>query len=178
MTQPAMDESAVEELFDAMTGLTRTLRSAAHRWPVETNGIRRTDVVLLRMISIEGECRPGDVAAKLGLAPSVISRQLAALERDGVISRRPDPQDGRAGLVSVTELGRTRLAQIRRDYVAFLRTQLVGWDHDRTTEAVRLLRELTEVLVAQPGSAAPAAPQTDRTTPTAPDTRTTPKDPA
>lgn len=151
-----MDESAVEALFEAMTGLTRSLRSAAHRWPVETQGVRRTDVVLLRMLANEGECRPGDLAARLALAPSVISRQLAALERDGMIDRRPDPEDGRAGLVQLTELGTQRLREIRRSYVAVLRTRLEGWDHDKALSAVTLLSELTDVIMSQPAGV-PAA---------------------
>lgn len=42
-----------------------------------------------------------------------MSRQLRALEVLGLVAREPDPADGRASLVGLTEEGRERFLRVR-----------------------------------------------------------------
>ncbi len=42
-----------------------------------------------------------------------MSRQLRALEDLGLVAREPDPADGRARLVHLTEEGRSRVGRVR-----------------------------------------------------------------
>ena len=61
--------------------------------------------------------RRGRAAARQPLAeavhadPSTLSRQVSALAEQGLISREPDPADGRATLLAITAAGRTVFAE-------------------------------------------------------------------
>lgn len=50
--------------------------------------------------------RPSELAARSGLSKQNLNHLLNDLEKMGYISRCPDPEDGRAKLVYVTEKGR------------------------------------------------------------------------
>jgi DNA-binding MarR family transcriptional regulator len=66
--------------------------------------------------------RLGDLAAKEGVAPPTLSRIVASLVDGGYVQRTPDPNDGRAFLVTATEEGArvasglysTRLRELQR----------------------------------------------------------------
>ncbi|HEX5403497.1 MAG TPA: MarR family transcriptional regulator [Pseudonocardiaceae bacterium] len=66
--------------------------------------------------------RLGDLAAKEGVAPPTLSRIVASLVGGGYVRRTPDPNDGRASLVTPTEEGQrvatglysTRLRELQR----------------------------------------------------------------
>jgi DNA-binding MarR family transcriptional regulator len=94
----------------------------------------------------DGEQRCSTLAATLGIDVSVASRQVAALERAGYVERRPDPRDGRASLLRLTDTGSAALATtrvLRNDWAA---SALADWDEDdavRFSELVeRLLHDL------------------------------------
>jgi DNA-binding MarR family transcriptional regulator len=49
------------------------------------------------------------LAALQRLRPQSLTRLIAALERKGMIMRRPDPDDGRSRLIEITRSGRESL---------------------------------------------------------------------
>jgi len=59
--------------------------------------------MVLRCIAVEGPMRSSLLAERLESDPSTVSRQIAALVRDGLVERRADPVDGRATLLVLTE---------------------------------------------------------------------------
>lgn len=82
---------------------------------------------LLTQLHHAGPQRPSDLAGYVGVGKATIGRQLKPLEALGLIRRLPDPDDGRAHLVDLTDAGRTRLAavrDVRRDHLADL---LAAW---------------------------------------------------
>lgn len=66
--------------------------------------------------------RLGDLAAREGVAPPTLSRIVSSLVEGGYVRRMPDPNDGRASLVTATEEGArvatglysTRLRELQR----------------------------------------------------------------
>jgi DNA-binding MarR family transcriptional regulator len=58
-----------------------------------------------------GGATPRDVRARLGLDSGYVSRMIGALERDGLIVRRPNPADRRTPLLTTTAKGRARLRE-------------------------------------------------------------------
>ena len=137
---PSLDSA--EQLATGMDRLTRAMRSLAHRWDRTETAMRRSDVMLLRWLCDNGESRPGDIAETMGLNASVISRQLAALQADGLVSRRQDPDDGRADLVRLSSAGADRLAEVRQVYVARVRRVIDDWDDDTTRRTAQQLLDL------------------------------------
>lgn len=55
-----------------------------------------------------------ELADEFGLDKSTMSRQVAPLLRLGLVGRRPDPADGRAFLLELTEEGERRLGEASR----------------------------------------------------------------
>jgi len=56
-----------------------------------------------------GKLRRVDLADKLGLTQSAVTRILLPLEKIGLVSRHPDPNDARVGYAALTKTGRTLL---------------------------------------------------------------------
>lgn len=50
-----------------------------------------------------------DVAERLALTASGVTRALLPLEKIGLVSRQPDPRDARVGYAAITETGQTLL---------------------------------------------------------------------
>jgi DNA-binding MarR family transcriptional regulator len=84
----------------------------------------------LGVLSDEGALRLGRLAQLLGVDPSVASRHVAHAQECGLITRSPDPEDGRAWLLALTDEGRERLAAHRSAREAWLDQALDGWTDD------------------------------------------------
>ena len=91
---------------------------------------------LLARVSSCGPIRIGALALALGLDNSTITPQLQRLEREGLISRQPDPGDRRAALVEITRSGERVLARLQSSRQALLHEKLRDWPiADRETVA-------------------------------------------
>ncbi|MFF4352769.1 MarR family winged helix-turn-helix transcriptional regulator [Streptomyces sp. NPDC001530] len=89
-----------------------------------------------------GRQRATELAAYIGVGKATMSRQLRALEDLGLVAREPDPADGRAWLVHLTEEGRVRFRKVREARRARYVRQLAGWDPREVAELARLLHQL------------------------------------
>lgn len=56
-----------------------------------------------------GRLRRVDLAERLGLSPSGVTRTLLPLEKIGLVTRQPDPHDARVGYAAVTQVGEEML---------------------------------------------------------------------
>jgi DNA-binding MarR family transcriptional regulator len=100
---------------------------------------------LLVRLEEAGEQRATELAAYFGVGKATMSRQLRALEELGLITRRPDPADGRASLVDLTEEGRTRFSAVRSARREQYVKKLEGWDRAEIAELARLLHRLNSL---------------------------------
>ena len=90
--------------------------------------------------------RAHDVGLALGLHKSTMSRTIAVLESLGLLERVPDPEDARARLLTLTEVGEKSLNQAisaRRERVA---ETLGRWNAADLRELSRLLAKLNDDL--------------------------------
>jgi len=60
-----------------------------------------------------GKLRRVDLADRLGLTASGVTRALLPLEKIGLVGREPDPRDARVGFAVITDAGRTLHADAR-----------------------------------------------------------------
>ena len=131
-------ETVSRELVSLVRGL-RELHSTitdVSRYPVDASGA----AVLSRLDEL-GPSRLSTLAAVLCLDLSTVSRQVPGLERQGWVARRRDPDDHRAQLLELTELGRDVLADVRRSRVGVLTSLLPDWtDAELQTFAAQLSR--------------------------------------
>ncbi|MFC6147839.1 MULTISPECIES: MarR family winged helix-turn-helix transcriptional regulator [Mumia] len=148
MTLVLTDETA-ERVAAALGKLGRVLRSSAHRWDRLDIGVRRTDVPLLRRLQHDGEQRLSDLAEPQCVSVSVISRQVAALEHDGLVERRVDPTDARVVLIRLSDSGRERLADITRRYATFVHRALDEFDDSEARRMAELIDLAAERMSAE-----------------------------
>ncbi|KAB1069567.1 MarR family winged helix-turn-helix transcriptional regulator [Methylobacterium planeticum] len=78
------------------------------------SGLRATQHALLSTIDALGAPTMGLLAERLVMDLSGLGHTLKPLARDGLIARLPDTRDRRARRVTLTELGRTKLAETTR----------------------------------------------------------------
>lgn len=97
---------------------------------------------LLLMIADSGSVRAMDVADRTGLDKSTVSRQVAALVALDLLERAPDPDDGRARLIQLSESGAQRLRQARERRSEKLRAEFAQWSTGDLVEFSRLLSKL------------------------------------
>ena len=99
-------DATADALGDAVVSLVRAYRHAL-RHPVAS---ALPDLELALLLG-EGELRLEELAARRGVCQSVVSRQVGELEARGLVVRRRDPADRRAGLIQLTAAGRELLAE-------------------------------------------------------------------
>lgn len=80
-----------------------------------------------------------DVAGSLGLAKPTVSVSLRRLERQGLVSRRPHPQDQRAVQLSLTAAGQRLYEEVLRFRRRLAAEMLAGLDAAEQEEFLRLL---------------------------------------
>ncbi|MEW1900766.1 MarR family transcriptional regulator [Streptomyces sp. NPDC086147] len=86
-----------------------------------------------------GSQRATELAGYFGVGKATMSRQLRALEDLGLVARDPDPADGRASLVRLTEEGRNRFRRVRDARRERYVRKLADWDRAEVAELARLL---------------------------------------
>nr|WP_263973119.1 MarR family transcriptional regulator [Streptomyces dioscori] len=97
---------------------------------------------LLVRLEERGRQRATELAAYIGVGKATMSRQLRALEELGLVAREPDPADGRAWLVHLTDVGRERFGTVRDARRARYVRELANWDRGEVAELARLLHRL------------------------------------
>ena len=79
---------------------------------------------------------------------STVSRQVSTLVDLGFVTRGPDPDDGRAQALALTDEGRTLLHAIRDDRDRWLQGLLADWDDAAVVEFSSHLRHFASDLEA------------------------------
>jgi DNA-binding MarR family transcriptional regulator len=130
-------DAAVDELADAVSTLVRAWRSAGRRVPGEAH----STLAMLQVAGLldDGEHRLGELAGLRGVDRSVVSRQVGELQARGLVCRRPDPVDGRAGLVRLTPDGRALLGTAQRLQRDLVRGVLTRCAPDDVRTAARVV---------------------------------------
>jgi DNA-binding MarR family transcriptional regulator len=74
-----------------------------------------TAALTLSTLDREGLVRVTILAAAAGIGQSAMTQMVQRLERQGLVTRVDDPEDGRVALVSLTDAGRALRADHRRE---------------------------------------------------------------
>lgn len=137
--QLVREADAAEALGDAVVTLLRAAKQTA-RHPAHAT----LPLLELAQLLDRGEMRLGELAALRGVDQSVISRQVGELEARGLVGRRADPADRRAGLVRLTPEGRTLLGDVAAARRRWLHDTLASFPDDDVRTAARIVTALAE----------------------------------
>ncbi|MET9494799.1 MarR family winged helix-turn-helix transcriptional regulator [Streptomyces sp. NPDC006552] len=116
--------SAVETIQRELTSFARRARATAARMHPELSLVSFT---LLSHLDERGGCRATDLAAQFALDKSTVSRQVAALERAGLVMRRVEPDDHRVQVLLPTPAGAEILAQVTVSRRQIFGERLAEW---------------------------------------------------
>ncbi|MET8357971.1 MarR family transcriptional regulator [Micromonospora sp. NPDC005171] len=107
----------------------------------------RAAYVILRHLADAGPQNVSALAARLNLDGSTVTRQVSALQRDGLITRTPDPSDGRGTVISPTPAGLQRMAAVQAARTRLYGDMLADWSAEDRDTLAALLSRLNQALV-------------------------------
>ncbi|MFJ3584540.1 MarR family winged helix-turn-helix transcriptional regulator [Streptomyces sp. NPDC090127] len=153
--------TSVDTIQRELTAFARRARAAAARLHPELPLVSYT--LLAHIVDQQG-CRATDLAAHYLLDKSTVSRQIAALEKLGLVERRPDPEDHRVQVLHPTAAGSHLLAATQASRQAAYQERLKDWSaEDLARFAGYLLRYNAAGAAGLPGTAPSPAPRATAT---------------
>jgi len=147
-TTHAPTPAPVAALGQEIVRLSRTTH--AMRTALAASAAAREDGVewaaygLLFHLVKDGPQRSSSLADAVHVDPSTVSRQVAQLVRQGLVERRPDPEDGRAVLLGATPAGQARHARMRERRDGAIACMLEDWDADDVHRLTTLLARFND----------------------------------
>lgn len=78
-------------------------------------GMASSRFALLRLMAVSPDgCGVTSLARRVGIDAAAVTRQLQAMEKEGLVSRRGDPGDRRRSLVALSPRGKVVFAEFHR----------------------------------------------------------------
>jgi DNA-binding MarR family transcriptional regulator len=120
--------------------------------PGRLRGATPSRLMALWMLEKFGPMRSGELACRMTITAASTSRLVDAIDEQGWLERRTDPEDRRANLLSVSESGSQMLADLRRESTTQLAEDIAAMSPARQkllAEALPVLAELADQQLAQ-----------------------------
>jgi DNA-binding MarR family transcriptional regulator len=142
MTTRAHDITLTDAATRLRLGVVRTARRLRQEAAAEASGLTPTSTAALATIERHGPLTPSELAEIERVKRPTVTRTLGCLEREGLVERTPDPDDGRSSLVSLNGAGRERLRRLRGRKNAYLARRM----RDLPAAEVETLERAAEIL--------------------------------
>jgi DNA-binding MarR family transcriptional regulator len=148
--------AAVRSLEHEIGTLLRRIRRGLAERAVQVHPeLNPTSYALLSTLHEHGARRAADLAELFALDKGSVSRVVHQLLELGLIVRTPDPADGRASILSVTDEAVRRLATVRENRREHFDDRLAAWDptdiEDLAARLGRFNAALSEPTAAREG---------------------------
>jgi DNA-binding MarR family transcriptional regulator len=139
-----------ERLLEAASRLRLAIVRTARRMRQEAStDLSPTLTAALATIERHGPLTPSELAEAERVQRPTATRIATGLEADGLIVRAPDPNDGRASLLSISPRGRDLLRRLRKRKNAYLSRRLRELDSD-DVETLERAAEVLERMLEDP----------------------------
>lgn len=146
-SDPRRDARQFDEIDSALGQLARLrVIPRSYQQVTQRAGVQidRAAAVLLARIDQSAPITSSQLAEAAGLDSSTVSRHVSHLQRDGLVDRRPHPDDARAVVLSLTRSGKRTLDRMLRARRSILEEALADWDPDDIEELQRLAARLAD----------------------------------
>src|SRR5690606_9205434 len=110
-------------------------------------GLSPTLTAALASIERQGPLTPSELAKIERVKRPTATRIVAQLERDGLVTKAPDPTDGRACLIRISAEGKALLRRLRNRknaYISRRLSELEPEDHAALERAADVLEQMLE----------------------------------
>ena len=105
--------------------------------------------LILSYLDEQDDVRSSQLVESLGIDKGAISRQISSLHDLGLVERVPDPEDGRATRLRLTDDARSRLEAVRVRRWGRFGERLSGWSDDDLESFAATLQHYNESLDSQ-----------------------------
>ncbi|HWE89658.1 MAG TPA: MarR family winged helix-turn-helix transcriptional regulator [Pseudonocardiaceae bacterium] len=156
----AVSDQTVDDTVDVIeTEMTRLSRTIAllSRSADAPLGLDRAGYVLLRTLERIGPASINAIAMAVGLDGSTVTRQVAAMNRLGLVERTTNPGDRRSCIISPTATGHEAMQDVVLTRRANLASVTSDWSDDDRNMLGRLLARLNDSIARATGCCDPAA---------------------
>lgn len=119
-------------------------RSQTRQAVIQAAGVDlgQTDTDVLWDLEASGASRPQMIAARVRIGAPSITKAAARLTEAGLVTAAPDPHDGRATLLSLTDAGTAVVARLRAAGDEIIGGMVTDWSAQEISEFTRLVRKL------------------------------------
>ena len=154
MSTPPLPDVPSPEVIDIERALTRitylSTRARQHERLMALAGVPldRAAVALLRQIADSEPLRPGELAARLGVEASHVTRTVQQLQKAGYVTRVPDPYDRRAQRIELTDAGGEAIAKVRDAGVRGMQMALSDWSPEELRHLATLFHRMVDDFLA------------------------------
>ncbi|MFJ1808026.1 MULTISPECIES: MarR family winged helix-turn-helix transcriptional regulator [unclassified Streptomyces] len=150
-TEPSpLPSAATPEVIEIERALTRitylSTRARQHDRLMALAGVPldRAAVALLRQVADSEPLRPGELAQRLGVEASHVTRTVQQLQKSGYVTRVPDPDDGRAQRIQLTEAGRAAIDRVRDAGARGMQLALADWSPQELGQLASLFHRMVD----------------------------------
>lgn len=126
--------SKQEQVLHQFKGLTNQISPKFER----CTGISASRFELLSQLYKVDEINQSTLQKLVNIDGAAITRHLKQLEASGMVTKRRNPEDNRVIFVSLTDEGRERIIEYRKENMGFVKQML----HDFTSEEVDALNDM------------------------------------
>jgi DNA-binding MarR family transcriptional regulator len=134
----------VRQVADNFVALMRSFGRAKARFlAAAEHDVEWSAQIILRQLAANGPMRASGLADCLHSDPSTVSRQVAALVKDGLLERRADPEDGRASILVLTPRADDVIARHEQTRLEHFAAMLADWSDRDLRRFADLLARFT-----------------------------------
>jgi DNA-binding MarR family transcriptional regulator len=136
-------ETAVTDLIQAVGLLVRRVRAAA-----ASRGLSWTEAVVMARLAKDGPATTAALARAEAMKPQSMGATIAALEKRGLVERKPNPNDGRQVFIELSVKGvalRESARDAKRTWVAQAIARLDEQERETLFKAGEIIKRLVEL---------------------------------
>ncbi|MGW3104502.1 MarR family winged helix-turn-helix transcriptional regulator [Streptomyces sp. NPDC001100] len=141
------DVAEIERVLTRITHLAGRARQHERLMALVGLPLDRAAVAILRHIAESEPLRPGVLAVRMSVEASHVTRQLRQLEQLGHVVRVPDPDDGRAQRIQLTDSGLAAVNRIRDMSRWGMEMALADWSSEDLRQLAALFNRLVDAFV-------------------------------
>ena len=108
--------------------------------------VRLSEARVLYEISAKPGCKAGELSNLLCMDPGYLSRTISCLEKVGLISRKPDPEDRRSRNLHLSDSGQSLIDELGRLAGSQIASLLSPLTTDERRELILAMQQIQNIL--------------------------------
>src|SRR6059036_1640664 len=145
---PSPEVIEIERALTRITYLSTRARQHDRLMSLAEVPLDRAAVALLRQVADTEPMRPGELANRLGVEASHVTRTVQQLQKSGYVTRVPDPDDRRAQRIQLTETGQQAIDRIRDAGARGMQVALSHWEPEELRQLATLFHRMVDDFLA------------------------------